>query len=237
MRNQSWSRPEILAAAGVLATLVAAFFAPTVHRWLRSDYPNASVTSAAESQPPQTLPAKFAGKTIVPAADSSSDSAASKTSQTLVPSTTLEPHATPTQSDESIRGGGGGLPTGSVDLPTTSAAAVPAQDALREEQAGPGTVQGNVAVCNYGVEPKKRNLRTAYSMNRDPICIQTLDGRLLRIPLDQHVLNVPPVYYQGRQYFLGDLEIGDYIEARLIESGDRETSLQDVRLIKSARAH
>lgn len=54
--------------------------------------------------------------------------------------------------------------------------------------------------------------------DRSPICVKS-DGRVFRLQLDKNIWNAPPVYYQGNQYGINELNVGDLIEARMVGAG------------------
>ncbi|MEO8381685.1 MAG: hypothetical protein ABI779_18635 [Acidobacteriota bacterium] len=244
--NESWTRGERLAALALLVAVlsgIAGFLVvPEIREMLKlerdakNENANAVASKAADVPAPvlatSTHDALSVGLPHPATSSRGTNADANQPGSSQKLPADAEP-AGPVASDRGTEklSGAGAKHLGMVSPPAVGPDLVAH---LAEEDAGPGIVHGHVAVCTFGIAPDQRQGST-YSMDRSPICVRT-ETKVVRLQLDKTVLNEPPVFYQGKQYALRQLHVGDEIAAEVVAGAEMaEPILARIQLIKRGK--
>jgi hypothetical protein len=227
--NEPWTRMErltaLLVVAGFLAVLPISQMLKR-ERDANSEHANAVASKAAEVLAPAVATAAqdAPSATLTHTEPSGQGTVVSKADADSSRKVT-----TPAANDrgtEKVSGGG----AEHVEMASPDAEPDPAAHRA-EEDAGIGLFRGRVTVCRFGIAPDQRQ-GSMYSFDRSPVCLET-ESKVVRLQLDERVLNEPPVFYQGRQYGLRQLHVGD--EAEMVGEGEmRAPILARIQLVKKA---
>lgn len=241
--KEPWTRAERLTALGLLLTLllvIAAFLAvPPFNQMVKldakSEQADASVSKAdvlapvmATSQ--QDAPAAALSDTGTSARETAISREAIQTDPSRA---TVEDLPTSNRESGTPAASDGGSAGGAKHVEMASPRPESKQEYIPEEDAETGRFRGHVTVCKFGIAPDQRQ-GSMYTFDRSPVCLKT-ESKVLRLKLDERVLNEPPVFFNGRQLGLRQLHVGDEIEAEMVGEGEMRTPiLARIQLVKRA---
>jgi hypothetical protein len=239
--KEPWTRGERLAALALALTVLSVV--PQVRQMLKlerdtkNEHANAGASKASELLAPavataaQDAPSDALTHTGQGSATANADAdrpASRRVSAKVLPASGGE-SATPPAGDRGTEKVSEG---GAKRVETASPHAEPDPVAHRvEEDADIGFFRGRVTVCKFGIAPDQRQ-GSMYTFDRSPVCLET-ESKVVRLRLDARVSNEPPVFYQGRQYGLRQLHVGDEVEAEMVGEGDMGAPiLARIQLVK-----